>query len=456
MRTQTYCIVVAICWLLAPSIAAFLQVPDHTPGVWPVCATRSTTLCSQRRRTSCIRMTEEWVKDAVLPNKLGVLSLDRPKALNAADKSMTATMLQILAEWEGSGAVQALLLKSTSERAFCSGGDVKAIALDLKADPASQTPFTALSNEYRLLCSLERWASTARDGGRDIPSVAIMDGVTMGFGVGLACNTRYRVMTERTLVAMPENAIGLFPDIGFAHLTRHHPALGLYLALTGKRIGGKASTPADIMMLGLGTHYVHSTKLAALVSALETADLAGDPDKAIRDILTAHAQDCDEAASLAALQPIMQSCFTPTASTRVADIIAALEKAAGGHAAGKELEKTEDTAAVDPREQAAEDALAALKMGAPTSLEVTLAHFRTVRASMGAGSPLSLQQVPLPLAPPLCVVGGGEGRGRWWESEGGLGSGGGGREFTCLHLFEYVAMCMWVWCQERNAPWPHA
>ena len=366
--------------LAASPTAAFLPGNQHLaaqrPGAPLITCLRQPSLISHGQSRLTVRMAAaEWVQNEVLPNKIGVLTLNRPKALNAADKDVTESLLQTLDAWENSRAVKALVLRSTSERAFCSGGDVKAIAVDLKADSASQTPYIALSNEYRLLCTLNRWSSPALD----IPSVAIMDGVTMGFGVGLACNARYRVFTERTLLAMPENAIGLFPDIGFAYLTRHHPALGLYLALTGTRIGANASPSADILALGLGTHYVSSDKVAALVGALETADLTTRSDQVISGILAEYSQDCPSASSLDALRPLVTRCFDSTSKLHVKDIVDALEQEAAG--------ASQDAAA------AACAALTAMQMGSPTSLQVTLAHFREIRSLMEQDKSPALQEV---------------------------------------------------------------
>jgi enoyl-CoA hydratase/carnithine racemase len=321
-----------------------------------------------------------WVQSAVRSNRLGVLTLDRPKALNAADAHVTAALLAALDEWERDQAVQALLLRSSSERAFCSGGDVKAIAVDLQADASSQTPYTALSNEYRLLCRLHRWSASY------VPSVAIMDGVTMGFGVGLACGARYRIVTERTLLAMPENAIGLFPDIGFAYLTRDHPIIGLYLALTGTRIGAKASPAADIIALGIGTHYVPSESVAGLVAALEAADLQrseADADRVVQAILADFSQDCPDASSFDVLKPMLQRCFNPEDKTSVVEILSALQAEAGEACDGE----------ASPAVMAARAALSALGTAAPTSLALTLAHFRDISSKMKQGTPVLLPDV---------------------------------------------------------------
>lgn len=381
------------CWLLvltfaASPVAAFLFAnPQLAPEI--SCGVSTSRSCRHQQpallpsklrlapRTVSMAAADEWVQDAVLSNNMGVLTLNRPKALNAADKVVTEALLKKLGAWETSGEVKAMVLRSTSERAFCSGGDVRAIALDLTADSASQTPYVALSNEYRLLCKLQRWSESPE---LDIPSVAIMDGVTMGFGVGLACNTRYRVFTERTLLAMPENAIGLFPDIGFAYLMRHHPALGLYLALTGSRIGAKASPPADIHAIGLGTHYVPADKVAALVEALENSDLTKlSADAVISGILADYSQDCPGPSNFDKLRPLISRCFDSRSKPHVQDIIHALEQEAVG--------SSEDAAT------ASRAAITAMHMASPTSLEVTLAHFREIRSLMEQDTPPALHEV---------------------------------------------------------------
>lgn len=195
------------------------------------------------------------VQFEVFPNKLGIVSFNKPKALNAANKTMNTAILQKLVEWERDG-TQAILFTSTSERAFCSGGDVKALAQALQMDPQTKMPCETLAQEYRLICALAR---------SPVESISLMDGVTMGFGLGLACRAKCRIATERSLIAMPENAIGLFPDVGFAFVVKHMPCEALYMGLTGARLGGKISPPADIVYLGLATHFVESDKLVAMI-----------------------------------------------------------------------------------------------------------------------------------------------------------------------------------------------
>jgi len=221
-----------------------------------------------------------FVKHEILDNKLGVITLDRPKALNAADLAINKEILGKVAEWEGDGSANALLLTSSSERAFCSGGDVKALALALREDASSTLPALALAEEYKLICKLAD--ST-------IPSVAIMDGVTMGFGLGLATRATFRIATERTLVAMPECAIGLFPDVGFSHAVADKPAEGMYMALTGARIGASSSPPDDILSLSLATHFVPSASLPSLVSDLSSLPISSEPETQLREAVAKHA-----------------------------------------------------------------------------------------------------------------------------------------------------------------------
>lgn len=178
------------------------------------------------------------VQHEVLDNGLGVITLDRPNALNAADLEMITAILAKVTEWgDGEGGAKAILLTSSSERAFCSGGDVKALTLALRGDASSQLPNQALAAEYKLICALAA---------SPLLTVAVMDGVTMGFGLGLASRAKVRIATERTLVAMPECAIGLFPDVGFSHAVRERPDEGLYAALTGARFSPPSLFPLPL------------------------------------------------------------------------------------------------------------------------------------------------------------------------------------------------------------------
>jgi enoyl-CoA hydratase len=207
--------------------------------------------------------------DLVLERKdgLGLIRLDRPKALNALTMEMIGGMAAILADWAADPSVTAVVIEGAGDRAFCAGGDVRAL-YDARNDPASTYRADFYREEYRLNRTIFRFPK---------PYVAVMDGITMGGGVGVSVHGSHRVVTERTLFAMPETGIGLFPDVGGGHFLPRCPgAVGMYLGLTGARL--KA---ADCLHAGIATHYVPSSDLGRLtegndaVAALE--DLAGDP-----------------------------------------------------------------------------------------------------------------------------------------------------------------------------------
>lgn len=184
---------------------------------------------------------------------VGRLTLNRPKALHSLTTSMCLALTSALMAWKDDPAVTLVLIDHAGERGFCAGGDIRAMAEAGRSDPEAGAAFFLA--EYRMNELLQRYPK---------PVVAIMDGVTMGGGVGLSVYAKYRVATERTLFAMPETGIGLFPDVGTGWLLSRLPGeFGTWMALTGARL--KA---ADCLHLGLCTHYVESARLEAMKALL--------------------------------------------------------------------------------------------------------------------------------------------------------------------------------------------
>lgn len=177
----------------------------------------------------------------------GIITLNRPKALNALNLSMVKKILPTLQKWDNEKSL--VIVKGAGEKSFCAGGDVKSIVeANLRGEKLGEDFFR---NEYTM---------NGLIGAFKQPYIAIIDGITMGGGVGLSVHGKYRVATERTLFAMPETAIGLFPDVGGSYfLPKLCNKLGLYLALTGYRLKGQ-----DVFKAGIATHYVESKDLQNL------------------------------------------------------------------------------------------------------------------------------------------------------------------------------------------------
>ncbi|XP_017491553.1 PREDICTED: 3-hydroxyisobutyryl-CoA hydrolase, mitochondrial [Rhagoletis zephyria] len=179
----------------------------------------------------------------------GMIILNRPNALNALNLDMTRKIYKHLKKCELSKLM--VIIKGAGGKAFCAGGDVRSI---VEAGPTEESK-AFFREEYTL---------NALIGNYIIPYIAIMDGITMGGGVGLSVHGKYRIATERTLLAMPETAIGLFPDVGGSYfLPRLQGKLGLFLGLTGFRLKGD-----DVLKAGIATHYCESTKLGDLQNDL--------------------------------------------------------------------------------------------------------------------------------------------------------------------------------------------
>ncbi len=192
-----------------------------------------------------------------IDNRVGRIRLNRPKALHALTHAMCDAMLAALEDWRDDPAVEAVVIDHAEGRGFCAGGDIRMIADSSAADGAAARAFFA--TEYRLNHRLFTYAK---------PTIAIMNGVTMGGGVGISQPCRFRVATGNTRFAMPETAIGLFPDVGGGwYLSRLPGRIGQYLALTGARLDG-----AEMLALGLATHFVAGDRIAAAM-----ARIAADP-----------------------------------------------------------------------------------------------------------------------------------------------------------------------------------
>ncbi len=273
---------------------------------------------------------------------VATVTLNRPQALNAFTLGMYRHFAPVLRAWEDEPGIHAVLIRGAGERAFCAGGDVRAIAeagRGISGDPSLTSRF--FWEEYELIRHIHRYKK---------PYLAIIDGITMGGGAGVSVNGAYRIATERTMLAMPETGIGLFPDVGATRFLNLAPGqIGRYLALTGARLG-----PADACYCGFATHFVPRERVAALAEALGHLSWRdGEESGQIEEALGAFAADPGQS-PLALRRAAIDRCF---AGDTVEAVLAALagEAVAGG---------SDDEWAAQTR--------AGLLTKSPTSLKVTL------------------------------------------------------------------------------------
>ncbi len=230
----------------------------------------------------------------------GVITLNRPESLNALTLGMVRAIVPHLTAWATDERIAHILIKGAGEKGFCAGGDIRALYDWGKVGAPEMTGFYRA--EYGLNRMIKRFPK---------PYIALMDGITMGGGVGVSVHGAYRLVTDRTLFAMPETGIGLLPDVGGTYFLPRLPGkIGTYLALTGARL--KA---ADCLYSGIATHYLPQQNSAALMQALyETDDAAA--------AISAH---CAPALP-APLADICDMIDTLFAGETVQDILSALKK----------------------------------------------------------------------------------------------------------------------------------
>lgn len=186
--------------------------------------------------------------------RVGRILLNRPQALNAINLPMIRACTRALQEWRDDPHVHAVVIEGAGERAFCAGGDVRALR-QFELDGEHHKAEAFFSEEYELNLMIATYPK---------PYVALIDGICMGGGIGVSVHAPYRVATEHAAFAMPETAIGFFPDIGATFFLPRLPGrIGTYLGLTGTRVQG-----ADAVHAGLATHFVRRADLPALAAAL--------------------------------------------------------------------------------------------------------------------------------------------------------------------------------------------
>ncbi|MDA8654467.1 enoyl-CoA hydratase/isomerase family protein [Alphaproteobacteria bacterium] len=190
----------------------------------------------------------------------GHIVLNRPNALNALTLNMVRQLDTVLRQWSQDDAVLHVLIEGSGEKGFCAGGDIRALHDWGKSGAPEATGF--YREEYVVNHLIKTFPK---------PYVALMDGVTMGGGVGVSVHGTYRIVTDRTVFAMPETGIGLLPDVGGTYfLPRLKGKIGTYMALTGARLKAK-----DCLYAGIATHYVSESEKEALrLAILECHDIA--------------------------------------------------------------------------------------------------------------------------------------------------------------------------------------
>jgi enoyl-CoA hydratase len=233
----------------------------------------------------------------IVENGVGLITLNRPKAINSLTHPMVTAMSKVLTDWAQDDRVHVVVVDGAGERGLCAGGDIVAIYHSAHADGSEARQFWY--DEYLLNAQIGRFNK---------PYVALMDGIVMGGGVGVSAHGSVRVVTDTTKMAMPEVGIGFIPDVGGTLILSHAPGLlGHHAALTGAPFDG-----ADAIALGFADHFVPHDKLPAFKDAI----VADGIDAALK----AHAHEPPPSHLLAQLDWI-DRCY---AGDTAEDIVAAL------------------------------------------------------------------------------------------------------------------------------------
>ena len=282
---------------------------------------------------------------------VGLITLNRPKAINSLTHGMVTAMDATLRAWAADDAVQTVVLTGAGERGLCAGGDVVALYHSAKAGGADARSF--FFDEYRLNARIGRYPK---------PYVAVMDGIVMGGGVGVAGHGNVRVVTDTSKIAMPEVGIGFIPDVGGTYLLSRAPGgLGLHAGLTGAPFGA-----GDAIAMGFADHYVPHAALESFVRAIAT--------DGVESALGAFAEEAPQS-PLAAQRGWIDPCYS---GETVSDIVAALR----GRGEGPAGEAADLIATRSPVALAATLAAVRRAAGLPSLEDVLVQEYRVSCASL--------------------------------------------------------------------------
>jgi enoyl-CoA hydratase len=263
----------------------------------------------------------------------GRITVNRPKALNSLTLDMVHSFTKALDGWKNDDAVGVIVIDGAGTRGLCAGGDIRALLESGARNDGMAETFWR--DEYKLNATIGSYPK---------PVAAFMDGIVMGGGVGISAHASCRIVTEKTMLAMPEVGIGLLPDVGGTWLLSRAPGeLGTYLALTGSRIGG-----ADAILVGLADYFVQSERLPELAKALAEA---GD------------------------VETVVKSFAVDPGPAPLAEKAAAID-VMFGHDTVEQILETARTSGDDWAVKTASE----VEAKSPTSLKVTLAALRNARA----------------------------------------------------------------------------
>lgn len=268
---------------------------------------------------------------------LGVIELNRPQALNALTHEMCRNIDEMLRRWAHAEHIKAVIIYGAGEKAFSAGGDI--IQLYHEGKNAQHDKVRHFFwDEYNLNYLIHFYPK---------PFISLLDGITMGGGVGVSIHGSHCVVTERFVFAMPETAIGFFPDIGGSYFLSRCPGeTGVYLGLTGMRLNA-----AEAIYVELAEHFVSSNNLDEVILALAKARFGHEPNETVTEILQQYSV-VPETPKLAMYRQAIDKCFS---NDTVEEIFASLKKV--------------------PREWHRET-LEILKKKSPLSLKVTLREIR--------------------------------------------------------------------------------